>query len=142
MEDLVEEMSDEVEADEFESTNFRAISYTEIDDRLLNALGAANDKITSITTNEFVVDAYIAATSLRNLLGDGDAHAADLSESIRMNLLVASLAIKNSPAEFIIAASKTVEDEDGFIFSVIDTLMEYRTALRLSKGEIVNGTDS
>lgn len=123
------EAPEEMESgDEFEVGNFRAISFTEIDDRLLNSLGLAQDRIAKVTTNEFIIEAYLAATNIRNILGDADGMAADAAETIRSNLLVTGIMIQTHPVELIIAASKVADDPKGFIRQAVVDLIAYEVA--------------
>lgn len=94
----------------FDDHLYAAASHTDTDVRLLENAQNAADTLRTFSADEFMCEAIVAATNLRNILGDADGHAYDLAEQIRTNLIVVSMALKADPAAYVIAAALTIED--------------------------------
>lgn len=110
-------------------------THREFSEKEADALQAATDKITEVTSNQFLKDAYVAATNIRNVLGDGDAYAAQEAETIRSSILVIAQEIERNPTLFVIRAAK-VEDSEAFrdnLLQVIDDL--YSIVHNISEGD-------
>jgi hypothetical protein len=109
---------------------FKATQSTDVGIQNASSLQDAKDKISSITTDEFLIEAYNSATQLRNTLGDADALVADLAENIRMNILVVALSCRKDPAGMILSAARSMEsDQESFISEAISKLQAYKQAL-------------
>jgi flavin-binding protein dodecin len=98
------------EEDLFDDTNFRGTSHTELDQRLMDAVDKARDHIKSLTVDQFIQEAYVAGTQLRNILGDADGFAADLAETIRTNLVVVLTELRAKPAEMLVKIALSFDD--------------------------------
>jgi len=109
---------------------FRATQSAEISVRNADSIQAAKEKISSITTDEFLIEAYNSATQLRNTLGDADGLVADLTENIRMNILVVALSCKKDPAEIILSVARSMDEgQVEFIEQTIAKLKAYNQAM-------------
>jgi hypothetical protein len=109
---------------------FKATQSTDVGVQNASSLQDAKDKISSITTDEFLIEAYNSATQLRNTLGDADALVADLAENIRMNILVVALSCRKDPAGMILSAARVMgDDQESFIVEAISKLQAYKQAL-------------
>lgn len=95
------------------------------------SLQNAKDKIQSFTGDEFLIEAYNAATHLRNTLGDADGLVSELSETIRMNILVVAMTFKNKPAEMIMSLARTLDEykQTDFIQDIIETLSSFKRSI-------------
>jgi len=109
---------------------FKATQSTDVGVQNASSLQDAKDKISNITTDEFLIEAYNSATQLRNTLGDADALVADLAENIRMNILVVALSCRKDPAGMILSAARVMgDDQESFIVEAISKLQAYKQAL-------------
>ncbi len=95
------------------------------------SLQNGKDKINSLTTDEFLMEAYNSATQLRNTLGDADALVYDLTESIRMNILVVAVSCREKPAEMILSSARALpaEEQDEFLSNAISLLNSYKRSI-------------
>lgn len=96
LEETVEEL--------FEENVYKNTSHSEMDERMAQSVQESKEIISRFVADEFITEAFMAATQLRNILGDADGHAAELAETIRLNLMVVSKAIKSDPGEFVLAS--------------------------------------
>lgn len=106
-------------------------SSSELTSQNAYSLQNAKDKIQSLTTDEFLIEAYNAATQLRNTLGDADALVSELSETIRMNILVVAMSCRKHPAEMVLSATRTMSQEDqlAFLADSIEMLLSYQRSI-------------
>lgn len=95
------------------------------------SLQNAKEKIQSLTTDEFLIEAYTAATQLRNTLGDADALVSELSETIRMNILVVAMTCHKHPVEIVLSAVRTLpsEEQSAFLADSLEMLMSYQRSM-------------
>lgn len=128
--------SDVVNDDMFESIfepnlMYANTSSSEITTQNALSLQNAKDKIQSLTTDEFLLEAYNAATQLRNTLGDADALVSELSETIRMNILVVALSCRKSPVDMILSTIRAMSPQDQikFLADSIETLLSYQRSI-------------
>lgn len=126
---LDDEVDDEVEQDEveFDDSLFRATSHTETDQRLLDSTQEAKECISRLIVDEFISEAFVTATNLRNLLGDADGMAADMAETIRSNLIVVAQAIVKDPVAYVVAVSKAkpLEEQPQMLQDFVAKVQEY-----------------
>jgi hypothetical protein len=98
-----------------------------------NALSLQNakERVQSLTTDEFLIEAYNAATQLRNTLGDADALVSELSETIRMNILVVSMSCRKNPTEMILSVARAMplNDQLEFLADSIEMLSSYKRSI-------------
>ena len=132
----MEHNSNAIEQTMFDSVFESEFSYgdkssTELTAQNALSLQNAKDKIQSITTDEFLIEAYTSATQLRNTLGDADALVSELSENIRMNILVVAMSCRKHPAEMILAVARTMPllDQSAFLQTSIDMLLSYQRSI-------------
>lgn len=112
-------------------SNYASISSGEITNQNANSIQNAKDKVKSLTTDEFLIEAYTAATQLRNTLGDADALVSELSEIIRMNVLVVAATLKERPVELILASARALPDDARSLFlaETIEMLSLYKRSI-------------
>ena len=123
----LEELEDVYEVE----SNYLSISSGEITTQNANSIQNAKDKVKSLTTEEFLIEAYTAATQLRNTLGDADALVSELSEIIRMNILVVAATLKERPVELIIASARALplDVRSLFLAETIEMLSLYQRSI-------------
>lgn len=107
-----EEVEDPLLDTDFDENLYRATAHTEYDERTLKSIQIAKDNIQRFVVDEFITEAIVAATQLRNVLGDADAHAYDLAQTISDNLMVVSQGISKNPGEFVLAFLRAQKDPD------------------------------
>lgn len=125
------------EEDLFDDTNFRGTSHTELDQRLMDAVDKARDHIKGLTVDQFITEAYTAATQLRNILGDADGFASDLAETIRTNLMVVLMELRAKPAEMLVKIALSFEDP----VDQLQFLTGMEKTLRDTANQIMHKTD-
>lgn len=130
------EYSEVQESDPYDDTfepdvYFAAVSNSEISPQNAHSLQNANDRIKDLTSDEFLIEAYNAATQLRNTFGDSDGLISDLSETIRMNILVVALSCRKHPTEMILAAIRTLpnDKQSRFLDDCLETLHAYKRSM-------------
>lgn len=119
--------------DMFAATQASTLSFGKAE-----SIQAAKDHLLKLTTDEFLLEAYNAATQLRNTLGDADALVADLSETIRSNILVVATACNHDPIGMILSSIRAmnIEEQSECISNIISSLHNYQQAI---ESEIQNG---
>jgi hypothetical protein len=113
--------------DLFTATQNSFISY-----QTAMSLQQAREKVSSITSDEFLLEAYNSATYLRNSLGDADGMVADMAETIRMNILVIAATARKDPSSLILSAARSIHnsiEQLDFINTAIETLETYRDSI-------------
>jgi hypothetical protein len=95
------------------------------------SLQNSKDKVRSLTTDEFLIEAYNSATQLRNTLGDADALVYELTESIRMNILVVAISCRKNPADMILSSARALpaEEQNEFLSNAIALLSSYKRSI-------------
>lgn len=128
--------SDALEHEMFESVFEQDLSFigqnsNELTGQNALSLQNAKEKIQSLTTDEFLIEAYTAATQLRNTLGDADALVFDLSEAIRMNLLVVAMSFRKHPTEMILSTVRAMSQNEQleFLSNCIEMLTNYQRSI-------------
>ena len=128
--------SETVEQEMFDSIfeynySFGNQNSNEITNQNAYSLQNAKENIQNLTTDEFLIEAYSAATQLRNTLGDADALVSELSETIRMNILVVAMTCHKHPVEMILSATRTMspENQSAFLADSIEMLLSYQRSM-------------
>lgn len=118
-------------------------TYVKYNSSLNSAVNAfsmqdAKENIAKVTSDEFLQEAYNAATHLRNTLGDADALVSDLSETIRSNIMVTALTYKKYPIEAVLNCVRAMSPEEQieYIDNIIAGLHEYKRSI---EGEDASG---
>lgn len=109
--DLHVEDASEDELSEFDEYLYKATAHQEFDDRLMKAVQKARDDVDTFVVDEFIAEAYVAATTLRNTLGDADGFASELANTILTNLLVVLQNVSKDPSEFVLGFLRAVKDD-------------------------------
>jgi len=116
MDEALDPLEDNGDEDElFDEHLYRGTSHTEYDERLISSAQKASDDVKRFVVHEFINEAVVAATNLRNLLGDADGHAYDLAETIRANMMIVLQQINKDPGEFVLAFLRAEEDKPTLI---------------------------
>jgi hypothetical protein len=112
MDDLpvVDDVVEDLELGDFDEGTMMTATHREYDGRIMVAAQDAKERISQVTVNEFVLEAYRAATMIRNILGDADALAAESAETIRRNLLVVMTEIDKDPVGFLMSVIMADKD--------------------------------
>lgn len=108
---------------QFEHVLTLARSYREISFQEMESIDAAAGKIKSLTSCQFLLEAYIAATNIRNVCGDGDAYAAQQAEIIRTNLIVVLQQLAADPISSVIDILRAQSDGEEELFNKVDSLI-------------------
>lgn len=106
----VSEEVEDLELGDFDEGTMMTATHREYDGRIMVAAQDAKERISKVTVNEFVLEAYRGATMIRNVLGDADALAAEQAETIRRNLLVVMTEIDNDPVGFLMSVFMADKD--------------------------------
>lgn len=106
----VSEELDDLELGDFDEGTLMTATHREYDGRIMVAAQDAKERISQVTVNEFVLEAYRGATMIRNVLGDADALAAEQAETIRRNLLVVMTEIDKDPVGFVMSVIMADKD--------------------------------
>lgn len=121
---------DEIESDDvFDEELYKATSHTEVDQRMVDSLQQAKEDVRKFIVDEFISEAYVAATNLRNILGDADGYAYDQAELIRTNLMVVIQGIKKNPGSFLFAAANSIESDNErlkFLNTIENAITQYK----------------
>lgn len=106
-------------------------THSEMDPISLGRLAQRKDRVACHTTNEFINEAVLEATMLRNLLGDADGVVADKANTIISNLTVLSLEIQKDPVGFLLSFGRALpnEERDAWARDVIVAMSTFRAAL-------------
>ena len=117
----------EDEPELFEDGWYANARATELSEAIVTAETAASEKIKSLTANQFIHDAYVAAINLRNVCGDADGFVGEMASTIASNLDLVAAEIKNDPAEMVIAAIRAMplEERQAMMGKILKTLDDY-----------------
>lgn len=121
MDDAIEELD---LTSEFEEALFSGKTYAEVSSREAGAIADAHEKISSLTACTLLTEAYIAATNIRNVIGDGDAYAADQATTIRTNILVLLQELAQQPIRFILDVYRAQYPDDTEFRTAVGELCE------------------
>lgn len=107
---VVDDVVEDLELGDFDEGTMMTATHREYDSRIMVAAQDAKERISQVTVNEFVLEAYRAATMIRNILGDADALAAESAEVVRRNLLVVMTEIDKDPVGFLMSVIMADKD--------------------------------
>lgn len=122
---------DGLEDDELELGFLTSTPFSSFDTRLLEALASAEDEVMKLTTSEYLKEAVVAATTVRNVVGDADGFVSNHMSTIISNLLVLAAEVVKAPEEFVITCAAALPKAQRLMFldKAIKELVDHRKAL-------------
>lgn len=95
-------------------------------DYIQEAIQKSKEDMSRFVADEFFTEAFAAATQLKHTIGDGDALAYELSETIRSNLIVLAQAMAKDPVAFVSAVLRASQNKSEIIERIDSLLQAYK----------------
>jgi hypothetical protein len=119
---------DFAESEEYEAAPAAWAAHTEISVESAVSAQETRDRIRSIVSDEFIVEAISSATMLRHMLGSSDGVVAESCTNIEQNLSVLALSIKKDPVGFLLSFARAMDTDSErveWVQSIIERLVNY-----------------